>query len=142
MYEIGVVKSINGISAKVFIGRSGGCCDSCEKPACDIPENGVETDAVNIAGAQIGQRVKVVMKPRTYMKGALLLFVLPIVALITGIIAGEMYLTRIVAGIDPELLAASGGFTALFLSFFLIKGLAKRMEKKTDNRSVIDAIIE
>ncbi len=142
MYEIGVVRSIHGMSARVFIGKSGGCCDSCEKASCDIPGNGIETEAINTAGAEVGQKVKVVMKSHTYIKGTFVFFILPVVALIVGIILGQKFLPGIVTGIDHELLAALGGFTALFLSFFIIKVLAKRMEKKTENQSVIDAIIE
>jgi sigma-E factor negative regulatory protein RseC len=142
MQEIGIVKDTDGIFARVVIGRKNSCCESCEKETCDIPENGVETEAINTANAKIGQKVKVVMKTQTYIKGILILYALPILAFFTGAVLGEMYLPRIFGGTDSQLLAAFGGFFLFFASFGLIKTLSKRLEKKTENKSVIEAVIE
>ena len=60
MEETGIVKSIDGVIAKVLVSRKSSCCESCEKDSCDIPENGIETEAINTAGAKVGQKVKIV----------------------------------------------------------------------------------
>jgi positive regulator of sigma E activity len=142
MHEIGVIKSIDGIFARVLIGRKSSCCESCEKESCDIPEDGVETEAINEIKAKVGQKVKVVMKSHTYIKGALVLYALPIFAFISGAVLGEMHLSNLIRGIDPELLAALVGFCALFTSLIIVKLMTNRMEKKTENRSVIESIVE
>jgi sigma-E factor negative regulatory protein RseC len=141
MQEIGIVKSVDGPIAKVLIARKSSCCDKCEKDVCDIPEDGVETEAINTAGAEVGQRVRVVMKSFTYVKGAVVLYVLPIFALILGAILGKMYLPSIYADVDSELLAAAGGFSAFFLSFLPVKILSSRMNKNTASRSVIESVV-
>lgn len=142
MEEIGIVKSIDGAIAKVMVERKSSCCDHCEKDTCDIPENGIETEAMNIARATVGQKVKVVMKPYTYLKGALILYVLPVFALILGALLGKAYLPTLVNGIDSELLSAFGGFLAFFASLILVKILSSRMDKKTEYKSVIEEILE
>lgn len=142
MESVGIVKSTNGHMAKVLVEMQGGCCDQCEKQSCDIAEKGIETETVNTARAVVGQKVKVVMTPHTYVKGALLLYVLPVVALILGAIIGQMYLPAFMSSADPELLAALGGFALFFLSLLIVSLLSARMEKKTEYKSVIESIVE
>lgn len=142
MEEIGFVTGRDGIYAKVLIGRKSGCCESCEKSSCDIPEDGIITEAVNPVGAQIGQRVRIVMQSHTYLKGILILYILPVLSLILGLVFGGIYLPEIVRETDEELLSALGGFTALCMSLLLVKLLSLRMEKKTEHRSVIEEILD
>lgn len=142
MQEIGVIKSVDGVLARVLIGRKSSCCDSCEKDTCDIPEDGVETEAINEAGAAVGQKVKVVMKPLTYFKGALIIYVLPIFALIAGAILGKMYLPSFIGGIDSDLLAALGGSFSFLVSMVLVKILSDMLDRKTENKSVIKEILK
>lgn len=142
MEEIGIIKSIDGMTAKVVISRKSSCCESCTKDSCDVPEDGIETEAINAAGAQVGQRVKIVMSTFTYFKGTFLVYIIPIVALITGAILGATYLPLFIKGTDPDQLAALGGFALFFISFLLIKILLKNMDKKIEYKSVIEKVIE
>jgi sigma-E factor negative regulatory protein RseC len=142
MESVGIVKSKEGIMARVIVEMSGGCCDHCEKETCDITETGIETEAINEARAEIGQKVKIVMKSYTYMKGAIVLYILPIFALISGAILGKIYLPVYLKGVDNELHAVIGGFLAFFISLIFVKILSGIMEKKTEYKSVIKSIIE
>lgn len=142
MEEIGIVKSVDGPLARVVLSRRGSCCDSCEKESCDIPEEGVETEAINKAGAKVGQRVKVVMEPYTFIKGALILYVFPLIALFAGAFLGKIYLSRVFEKTDSELLAAIGAIVAFLASLLIVKLLSGRMSKKTEYRSVIESIVE
>ena len=49
MQEIGIVKSIDGSTARVMISRAESPCESCTQDTCTIPEKGIETEAINIA---------------------------------------------------------------------------------------------
>lgn len=142
MEEIGVVKSIDGMTARVIVQRKNSCCESCEKPACDIPDTGIETEAINAAGAKVGQKVKIVMSAYSYLKGAMAIYVLPVFALIAGAIAGKVYLTPYFRTVDSDLVAAIGGFAALFASLIVIKIITARMSRKTEYKSVIKSIVE
>lgn len=140
--EIGVVKSIDGISARVVIQRRTSCCERCEKDACDIPDKGIETEAINAAGAKVGQTVKVVMSAYSYLKGAMILYMLPVFALIGGAILGKMHLAPYFSNTDSELVAAIVGFAAFIASLVLIKVISAGMSKKTEYKSVIKSIVE
>jgi sigma-E factor negative regulatory protein RseC len=142
MHEMGIVKSINGATAIVKVSKRTSCCESCEKDICDITEDGNETEAINEAGAKTGQKVKLVMKPYTFVKGAIVIYILPISALIAGAIFGKMYFPRYFSGTDSELLAAAGGFLFFFASLILVKLIVNKMEKKTEYKSVIESVME
>ncbi len=142
MEEIGVVKSIDGITAKVVVSRKGSCCENCGKDVCDIPESGVETEAINAAGASVGQKVRIVMKSYTYFKGAMLIYVLPVFALILGAVLGKIYLPGYFHKTDSDLLAALGGFLMFFASLVLVKILSSGMNRKTEYKPVIESIVE
>jgi sigma-E factor negative regulatory protein RseC len=142
MVTVGVVKSLSGGSAKVLLEADASCCDHCAKETCDINAHGVETEAVNLAHAKVGQKVKVEMKTFTYLKGALILYVLPVLALLAGAFLGDVYLPEFFDRSNPDLLSAAGGFLLFLLSLILVKFLSGRMERKTEHKSVIEEIIE
>ena len=142
MYEVGIVKSIEGATARVIISREGSPCDHCTQDTCTIPEKGIETEAINTAGAKVGQKVKIVMKSYTYVKGVILIYIVPVFALIAGAIFGKIYLPQLFRDTDSDLLAALGGFLTFFMSLIFIKLIVKRMEKKTEYKSIIESIVE
>jgi len=139
MEEIGVVKSVNGVTAKVVIKKTS-ACDHCIKDHCDMEGTNFEVEAINAARAEVGQTVKVVMKTQTYIKGAFLLYILPVLSLFVGAIFGAIYLPEAFS-MGQETAAVMGGFLMMFLSFVIIKIVSKKMEKKTQYQSVIEEII-
>jgi positive regulator of sigma E activity len=140
--ERGIDHSIDGLTAKVIVSRKKNCCVNCEKDSCDIPEDGIETEAINKAGAAAGQKVKIVMKSFTYAKGSFFFYLFPAFALISGAIPGKTYLPLYNSSMDLELLSAIGGFTSFFASILLVKMFISRMNKKIENKSVIENIIK
>lgn len=140
MEEIGIVKKVEGVTAKVVIKKSS-ACDHCVKDECDMEGVNFEVEAINAAHAEVGQTVKVVMKAQTYIKGALLLYILPVFALFVGAIFGKIYLPDAFKGIGSETAAVIGGFLMMMISFLVIKIVSSKMEKKTEYRSVIEEII-
>ncbi len=142
MHEMGIVTNINGTMAIVKVSKRNSCCEDCEKEICDISEDGIETEAINMAGAKIGQKVKLVMKSYTFIKGTILIYIVPVIALIAGSILGNLYLPGYFIGTDPDLLAVIGGFLLFFASLMGVKIILSKMEKKTESKSVIESIVE
>ncbi len=141
MEEIGIIKSVEGVTAKVVIQKTG-ACDHCVKGDCDVKGSGFETEAINAAHATVGQTVKVVMKVQTYIKGAVILYIVPVFALIAGAVMGRIYLPAYFDGMNLDTLAVAGGFVSFLLSLAIVKLLSARMEKSTEYKSVIEKILE
>lgn len=139
---VGIVKSVDGSTARVMVEMGASCCEKCQKGSCDVETRGVETEAVNVAHAKVGQKVNVDMTTVTYLKGALIVYVLPVIALFVGALLGWDYLPLYFRHTDPNILCAAGSFILFFLSLIFVKILAGRMEKKTEHKSVIASIIE
>ncbi len=140
MEEIGVVKSIDGVIAKVVVERKS-ICDKCTEGKCLLTEGGAIIEAFNQAGAKEGQRVKVVFRPYSYLRGSVLIYGIPALMLIIGAVIGREVLSRFIT-MDPDLLSAIGGFSLLIITFIIVRMITSRMEKKVEYKPVIEEIIE
>lgn len=140
MDEVGIVKSINGVIAIVSVEKKS-ACDQC-KAGCSVSDSGVEIEAFNKVKASVGQKVKVVMQPYLYLKGSILIYGIPALALIIGAIIGKEYLSNFFKGMDPDIVSAISGFALLILSFLIVKVWSSRFEKKTEYKPIIEEILE
>lgn len=140
MDEVGIVKSINGAIAIVSVEKKS-ACDQC-KAGCSVSDSGVEIEAFNKVKAAVGQKVKVVMQPYLYLKGSILIYGIPALALIIGAIIGKEYLSSFFKGMDPDIVSAISGFALLILSFLIVKVWSSRFEKKTEYKPIIEEILE
>jgi sigma-E factor negative regulatory protein RseC len=138
--EIGVVKSVQGVTAMVQVPKKS-ACEGCTMGACKPEDQGMEIEAFNEVGAKVGQRVRVAVKSFTYMKGTMMVYGLPAVMLVAGAIFGKEFVSRIFPGRDPDILSAIFGFAAFILSFFIVKIWTSRVSKKTESRPVIEEIL-
>jgi sigma-E factor negative regulatory protein RseC len=144
MEEIGVVTKTAGRFATVTVAKKQGVCEQCAMGTCHVSEAGAEIEALNRAGAAEGQRVRVALRPYTYLKGSLIVYGIPVLCLIIGAVVGKEYFSRMPAfsGRDPEIVSAIFGFSAFFLSFLAIKLWSTRAEKRLAYKPVIEEILD
>jgi len=141
MEEVGVIMSINGLTAKVTVPKKS-ACEGCTAGTCKPGEQSMEIEALNPINAKVGQTVRIVMKPYSYLKGAIIVYGIPAIALVTGAILGKEFFSRYFIGVDPDVVSAFFGFGAFIVFFLLIKFWSIRFEKKHDLKPVIEEIIE
>ncbi|MEJ2314402.1 MAG: SoxR reducing system RseC family protein [Nitrospirota bacterium] len=140
MEEVGSVKSIQGPLATVVVAKKS-ACEHCTAGTCTIKGGGAEIEALNEAGAKVGQRVRVELQAYSYVKGSIMIYGLPAVALIAGAIAGKE-LVGARWGLDSDLVSAIFAFGAFALSFIVVKLWSKGAEKSTGYRPVVKEILE
>lgn len=140
MEEVGVIKSVEGLVAKVSVPRKS-ACEGCTVDTCKPAEQSMEIEALNPVKAQIGQKVRVVMKPYTYLKGSMIVYGVPAIALIIGAILGKEVFSHYFKQIDSDIISAIFGFGAFVISFIAIKLWSKKLEKKVEYKPVIEEII-
>ncbi len=141
MEEIGVVKSVEGVIARVVVERKS-ICDKCTEGKCLLTEGGAIIEAFNQVKAKEGQRVRVVFRPYSYLKGSVLIYGIPALALIIGAIIGREILSKFINTLDPDLLSAIGGFSLLIITFAIVRVITRRMEKKVEYKPVVEEILE
>lgn len=139
--EIGVVTKTEGITAKVAIQKKGTCEGCAVKGVCETQGEGADIEALNPVGAKVGQTVKVSIKAQVYLKGTMLVYGIPVIALIAGAIFGKNIGEAYFRGTSSDLIAAIMGFGSLFLSFLIIKIWTRTFETKTEYKPVIEEII-
>ena len=138
--EIGVVISVDGLKARVNVPKKS-ACEGCTAGVCITGEQSMEIVAVNKAGAKAGQRVKVSISSNVYMKGAMVVYGIPALALVLGAVFGKEVMAGFFIGTDPDMLSAVFGFGFLVLSFAVVKIWANLATQKTDSGPVIEEII-
>ena len=127
MSEEGTVRKISGEKATVLSRRSA-MCESCgQKSACNtVTDNkDVEIEAVNTADAKVGDRVQVSIESSSLIKITTLVYLLPVIGLIIGIITGDKFAIKY--SYDPELTSFLAGVFAFIFTFFIIKVIANRL---------------
>jgi len=140
MEEIGVVQSTDGIFAKVLIERKS-ICDRCTEGKCLLNEGGAIIEAFNKVNAKKGDKVKVILKPYTYLRGSIIIYGIPALSLIIGAIIGVEILSKFIKTIEVDLLSAIAGFIFFIIAFVGVRILTSKMERKIDYKPVIEEIL-
>lgn len=142
MEEVGVVKEVRGPKALVVV-RKQSACDRCAAgTACRVTGEGAEIEALNSAQAREGDTVRVLFRPYTYLRGSLMVYGIPGLALILGTIIGKEYVAGFVPGRDPDIVSAICGFGLLGVALVLVKFFAGRVEGRKKFMPVVDEVIE
>jgi sigma-E factor negative regulatory protein RseC len=139
--EVGIIKNIDGMTATVSIPRKS-TCEGCSFSACKAGKEGMLIEALNPVNARVGQKVKIAMRPYTYLKGPAIVYGIPAVVLVAGAVLGKEVLSRYFVRTDPDILSAVSGFIAFTLSFLLIKIWSKKIANRQDIKPVIEEILE
>ena len=140
MNEIGTVKHIHGITAIVTVERKS-ACEQCAA-GCKLGDSGADIEAVNRVEAKVGQKVRVEIRPYSYLKGSVIVYGLPALALVAGAVVGKELLSGFFPARDPDIVSALAGFGAFAVSFLIVKLWSMRIEKKPEYKPVIEEIIE
>jgi len=140
--EIGIVKEADGPKAIVMVKRHSGC-DACPAGlSCKVTQSGAEIEAFNAVQAKAGDTVKISFKAFTYLKGTLLMYGIPALALVAGVIVGKEYLREFFPAIDADLISAMAGFGFMIASVAGVKLFVKKVEKKKELVPVIEEIMQ
>ncbi len=138
--EEGIVAEIEGNIAKVAILKKS-ACEQCSASGVCHPGDQEYLEAANPLGAVKGQKVKVVVAPQVYLKASIILYGLPMVALIAGAIVAKNIALPYVGDARSDLWAFIGGAFCTFVSFFFIRFYNKKVEKTQKYKPVIVEIL-
>lgn len=117
-------------------------CDNCGASRCCVSfRSGSEMaiKALNNAGANVGDLVTLNLSSGTLLKGAAVLYVIPLAGLMSGVIAGAGLEQWLAMGETASIVAF--GFAGLFLGFVMTAFISRRMSAKNRLTPVITRII-
>ncbi|MDM8568258.1 SoxR reducing system RseC family protein [Thiotrichales bacterium HSG1] len=125
--ERGIITSINGQSITVRTRRSNSCGDctaNCGTGSLAniLGKKYTEVTGVKYAGAKVGDTVIIGLNEQSLLKGALILYLLPLLMMFVTAISCKMLC-------QSELLTAFAGLFGLMLGLFIAKLLTGKMSK-------------
>ncbi|MGE5173517.1 MAG: SoxR reducing system RseC family protein [Betaproteobacteria bacterium] len=138
--EEGIVAETEGGIAKVAILKKS-ACEQCAASGVCHPGDQDFMEAANPLGAVKGQKVKVVVAPQMYLKASIILYGIPMAALVAGAIVAKNIAAHYVGEQNSDLWAFIGGMVCTVISFLFIRAYNKKVEKTQKYKPVIVEIL-
>ena len=138
--EEGIVAEVEGNIAKVAIVKKS-ACEQCSASGVCHPGDREYLEATNPLHAVKGQKVKVVIAPQMYLKASLILYGIPMAALIAGAIIAKNIAAKYVGEARSDLWAFIAGMACMLISFLFIRLYNKKVEKTQKYKPVIVEIL-
>ena len=99
----------------------------------------MEVQALNVAGAQVGDRILLQIETGAVLKVSFLLYVFPILLMLAGAVVGQVLAP--VFDLNPSGLSAAAGLGCFLFSFFLIRRTGNRLASQKTYRPRVVRII-
>jgi len=128
--EQGIIDKISKNTAFVRVTKSSACKHCSSKDSCNISDRDMIVEVVNSFNAKEGDRVELSVPEGTFLKLSLLVYIFPIIALMTGAFLGDYLSVQLKT--NPSATAAITG--ALFLVFAFLGLKLFENKKKTRDK--------
>lgn len=138
--EEGVVIETHEKTATVRINKARACAHC--KAGCMEQGGFMVTEAENPAGAQAGDTVRLRYDPRGALTAVLVVFGLPLMALLLGVIFATVMADRMSYQGKTELLSIGVGAVLFFLTFIPIKAYDRYVKKSGSNSVTVVGILK
>lgn len=128
--EQGVVIDIDRGRVLVEAGPNASCCDCAAAGSCMIAASGGKRRIwmENSRGARLGDEVSFFIEERAVIAGSVIYYAIPVVMLVTGIVAGLSLAGRF--GADPEFASIAGGVVGLIMSYGITAVISSSIKKR------------
>ena len=140
--EEGVVTKIESTATAWVKTTKSGACKSCSaRSSCYSLGGGEETEveAINRAGAQVGQKVVLSFDTSPLLKATFLLYVLPIIAMIVGAFVGQKIAPNF--NVNISFMAAIFAFLFFGLTMLFVRSKGNKLAQKDEYRPKIIRVI-
>jgi sigma-E factor negative regulatory protein RseC len=108
-------------------------CEHCATSgSCSIGDDAKSrlVEAQNMLGAGVGDEVCISTTTKSFLQSSFLLYIVPLIALVIGAVAGKLVGENLAIGLDPNLLSAIFGVFFMVGSFVLLRVGSSVLEKE------------
>jgi len=140
--EEGVVTKIESTATAWVKTTKSGACRSCSaRSSCHSMggSNEMEVEAINQAGAQVGQKVMLSFGTSPLLKATFLLYVFPILTMIAGALVGQQLAPNF--NVDASFLSAIFGFLFFGLTILFVRFKGNKLAQRDEYRPKIIRVI-
>lgn len=141
MEQVGFVRNVHDNKVEVEVQRISGCGGGCSSCASSCGDSATMTLMLeNNIDAGEGDLVEIKAKTNTILKYTIIVYAVPFIMLILGIVSGINYFQSL--GMENyELLGFVVGIVFLAISFIILKLIDKTIRSKEENPLEITRII-
>ena len=140
--EQGIVTKIESTTTAWVKTTKTDACKACAaRNSCHSMggSNEMEVEAINHAGAQVGQKVVLSFDTSPLLKATFLLYVFPIIAMIAGAFVGQQLAPNF--NFDTSFLSAIFGFLFFGLTMLFVRSKGNKLAQRDEYRPKIIRVI-
>ncbi len=139
--EEGTITKVAGDKAWVRTRRSS-MCEGCKSSRVCFSLGGgedMETEAANTIGGRVGDRILLKISSKSLWKISFILYMIPVIFLVSGAIVGQKIGEKYFPSLEPELCSLLSSILACALSYLIVRIFAKRVR---GNRNYMPEIVK
>ena len=143
--EVGTVVELKSKMIAVVMCTKSSLCENCATNgncALGDDDNTRLIEVHNLLGAEVGEQVRIATTTKSFLQSSFLLYIVPLIALVIGAIAGLLVGEKIPTGLDPNLLSAIFGVFFMIGSFVVLRVGSSALNKESYMPKIIEIIIE
>lgn len=138
--EQGVIEEVSGQNALVRIGKSSACATCESRGDCEVASGkSMVVEVANDLGGGEGDQVELSVPSGTFLKLSLLVYILPVVALMAGAFAGGAFARLL--HVPLSLASVIGGFLVMGFAFYALKRFDRSLRARGEFRPRMTRIL-
>lgn len=140
--EEGIVTKIDSTTAWVKTTKTHACKSCAARGSCNVLGGGkeMEVEAINYAGAKIGEKVVLSFETSPLLKAIFLIYVLPILIMIAGAFIGQKMAPLV--NLNPSILSAIIAFLFFGLTIIFVRSMANKLAKRDEYQPKVIRILK
>ncbi|CEN80365.1 SoxR reducing system RseC family protein [Paraclostridium sordellii] len=135
-----VIELVDGTTAKIKMQKHSACA-ACGKCASSADKKDIIVEVDNNIGAKVGDYVEVNMDSVNVIKAAVIVYIVPLIALLGGTIISYAILNFIDIGMNKEVLSGFIGIVLTVISYLLIKSKDRKFRESRNYIPIITKVI-
>lgn len=143
--EVGTVVELKSKRLAVVMCTKSSLCENCATNgncALGDDDNTRLIEVHNPVAAEVGEQVRIATTTKSFLQSSFLLYIVPLIALVIGAVAGMLVGEAIPTGLDPNLLSAIFGVFFMVGSFVILRVGSNALNKETYMPKIIEILKE
>lgn len=143
--EVGTVVELKSKMFAVVMCTKSSLCENCATNGnCALGDDDKTRliEVQNPLAAEVGEQVRIATTTKSFLQSSFLLYIVPLIALVIGAIAGLLVGEKIPTGLDPNLLSAIFGVFFMIGSFVILRVGSSVLNKESYMPKIIEILKE
>ncbi len=131
--EVGSIVELKGKNVAVVLCQKSSFCENCAaEGVCHVGDDNSSklVEVHNHLAADIGDRVKIATSTRSFLQSSFLLYIVPLIFLVTGAVIGQFLAEFLDNGLDSNVLSAIMGSAFMAGSFVILRVTTRSLAKE------------